>query len=105
MKTKVFLVSEAVQDVLDMYLYAARNDTIDKAEHLLENLEKTINKFQTMPLRDHRPPELEHIGVYDFREIFYKPYRIIYQIINRCAYVLVFWMEGEICSHFCNNDF
>jgi toxin ParE1/3/4 len=40
-----------------------------------------------MPDRGHVPPELERIGVLEFREVFYKPYRIIYQIIGNNVYI------------------
>ena len=39
------------------------------------------------PIRGHLPPELERIGVLDYKEIHYKPYRIIYQIIESTVYV------------------
>jgi toxin ParE1/3/4 len=43
-------------------------------------------KLETMLLRGHIPPELERIGVLEFREIFFKPYRIIYQVIRSDVY-------------------
>lgn len=32
--------------------------------------------------RGHIPPEMARLGVHDFREIHYKPYRILYEIIG-----------------------
>lgn len=87
MKFTVHLVVDAEDDLLDIYRYVARNDSIEKADRLLDNLEKTIMKLETMPLRGHFPPELERIGVREFREIFFKPYRIIYQVIKSDVYV------------------
>jgi len=40
-----------------------------------------------MHFRENFPPELERIGVYDYREVFFKPYRIIYQISGSEVYV------------------
>jgi len=87
MKFAVHLVVDAESDLLDIYRYVARNDSVEKADRLLDNLEKTIMKLGTMPLRGHFPPELERIGVLEFREIFFKPYRIIYQVIKTDVYV------------------
>jgi len=87
MKVTVYLVADAERDLLDIYRYVAQNDSIEKADRLLENLEKTIMKLEAMPLRGHFPPELERIGVLEFREIFFKPYRIIYQVIKSDVYV------------------
>ena len=41
-----------------------------------------------MPDRGHLPLELERIGILEFREVFYKPYRIIYQIIGNNVPIL-----------------
>src|SRR3989337_3007709 len=87
MKFAVHLVVDAESDLLDIYRYVARNDSVERADGLLENLEKTIMKLETMPLRGHFPPELERIGVLEFREIFFKPYRIIYQVAGGSVFI------------------
>ena len=40
-----------------------------------------------MANRGHIPPELERVGVYEYREIYFKPYRIIYQIVESDVYI------------------
>ena len=87
MKFTVYLVADAERDLLEIYHYVAQNDSVEKENGLLDNLEKNILKLETMPLRGHFPPELERIGVFEFREIFFKPYRIIYQVIKSDVYV------------------
>lgn len=87
MKFTVYLVIDAENDLLDIYRYVSLNDSVEKADRLIDNLEKTIIKLETMPLRGHYPSELERIGVLEFREVFYKPYRIIYQVIKSNVYV------------------
>jgi mRNA-degrading endonuclease RelE of RelBE toxin-antitoxin system len=39
------------------------------------------------PERGHIPPELERIGVYEYREIHVKVYRIIYQVLDNVGQV------------------
>ena len=87
MKFAIHLVVDAESDLLDIYRYVTRNDSVEKADRLLDNLEKTIMKLETIPLRGHFPPELEQIGILEFREIFFKLYRIIYQVIKSDVYV------------------
>ena len=41
------------------------------------------------PQRGAYPKELLAIGLQEYREIFFKPYRIIYRIINNNVYVLL----------------
>ena len=80
MKFAVHLIEDAEKDILDIYRYAAMNDSVEQASQLLDRIEETIQKLETFPLRGHVPPELERIGVLNFREVHYKPFRIIYDI-------------------------
>jgi toxin ParE1/3/4 len=87
MKFSVYLVEDAEKDLLDIYRYVAQYDSVGHADSLIGKLEKTILRLEAMPHRGHVPPELERIGVFDYREIFYKPYRIIYQVIKSTVYI------------------
>lgn len=80
MRFTVHLVEDAEKDLLDIYQYIAMNDSVEQADTLLDHIEETVQKIETFPLRGHIPPELERIGVFDFKEIHYKPFRIIYEI-------------------------
>jgi len=83
----VYLLEDAEEDLFEIYRYVAQNDSVGNADKLLDNLEKTILKLEVMPERGHFPPELERIGVREYREVFYKPYRIIYQVIKSEVFV------------------
>ncbi len=87
MRFTVNLVIDAETDLFDIYRYVAQHDSPEKAGRLLNNLEKTILRLETTPLRVNYPPEMERIAVFEFREIFFKPYRIIYQVIKTRVYV------------------
>jgi toxin ParE1/3/4 len=87
MTFNVYLIEDAEKDLFDIYRYVSRNDSVGHVNRLIEKLEKSILKLEMLPDRGHIPPELERIGVLEFREVFYKPYRIIYQIIGNNVYV------------------
>ncbi len=87
MKYTLYLIEEAQADLLDIYRYVARNDSVDRAHNLLDKLEQTILNLEVMPDRGHASPELERVGVMEFKEVLYKPYRIIYQVITSNVYV------------------
>lgn len=87
MKFSVLLVEDAEKDLWEIYIYVAQNDSVEKVDRLLDNLERAILKLETLPERGHFPPELERIGVREYREIFFKPYRIIYQVIRSEVFV------------------
>lgn len=80
MKFSVNVTIEAERDLYEIYRYVAAHDAPAKAERLFDNLEKAVASLEALPLRGHYPPELERIGVREYREVFYKPYRIIYRI-------------------------
>ncbi len=80
MRFAVHLIEDAEKDLLDIYQYIAMNDSVEQADRLLDHLEGTVQELETFPMRGHIPPELERIGVLDFKEIHWKPFRIIYEI-------------------------
>ena len=84
----VYVLSGAKQDLLQLHKYAALNDSIEKADRLIDHLQKACSRLKTMPERGRIPPELERIGIREFREIIFKPYRIIYSLVK--SHVLVY---------------
>ena len=86
-KRRVRILAEAEQDLFDIYHYIAANDSPDRAEYVLDQLEGLCSRLVNMPQRGHVPPELDRIGVMDYREVHFKPYRAIYQIIRQGVYV------------------
>lgn len=83
----VFLDPGAEDDIFDVYRYVALNDSIERADKLFSALRNTCLTLKTLPLRGTIPPELFEIGVTEFREIRYKPYRILYSIEGAAVYV------------------
>jgi toxin ParE1/3/4 len=86
-KYNIHLVSDADEDLFEIYKYVAMYDSIDKAENLLAGLEEKCNSLRDFPERGHLPPELDRIGIKIYKEIHFKPYRIIFQIIKKDVYI------------------
>ncbi len=87
MKFQVYIIADAEADLFEIYQYVAKNDSISRAEKFFEKLEDTCLSLSELPNRGHVPPELERVAVYDYLEIHYKPYRIIYQVISRRVFI------------------
>ena len=87
MNYKLLIDSLAKSDIIDIYNYVAESDSIENAKRLLTNLEATYLKLKNLPTRGHIPPELRNTGIRRYREIHFKPYRIIYEIIDNIVYV------------------
>ncbi len=77
---KVQLDHDAEEDLFEIYRYVALNDSVEQADRLFKALRRTCYSLRTLPLRGHVPPELQEIGVSEFREIRFKPYRIFYSL-------------------------
>lgn len=87
MNFEVFVTNEAEKDILDIYDFIASNDSFRKADKIFENLKHACNSLSRYPDRGHIPPELERINLLNFREIHYKPFRIIYQILEKQVFI------------------
>ena len=85
---QVLISEEAEKDLEGIFLYVAQNDSPEKAFRLLDKLEQTCAKLESFPDRGHVPKELDRIAITRYLEIYYKPYRIIYEIINNQVFVL-----------------
>jgi toxin ParE1/3/4 len=86
-KYEVRIDNIASEDLYAIYRYVAINDSPAKAEHLLDNIHKAMTSLETMPARGSFPPELQRWGIPDFREVFFKPYRIIYEMRGKTVFI------------------
>jgi toxin ParE1/3/4 len=89
MTFQVFLTDDAVRDLEDLYDYIELHDAPGKAEYVLEKIEKGLTSLSENPQRGSYPRELVAIGIREYREIFFKPYRIIYRVMAESVYVFV----------------
>ena len=83
----VLLTEDAVDDLIDIYTYISKHDSPKKAEYVLVQFEKKFVSLSELPERGVYPKELLSLGIRDYREIFFKPYRIIYRIDNKNVYI------------------
>ncbi len=89
MAFQVFLTDHAVRDLEDLYDYIEQHDVPGKADRVLEQIENAFTSLSENPQRGAYPKELLAIGLREYREIFFKPYRIIYRVMAESVYVLV----------------
>ncbi len=87
MKYKVNLTFSAEEDIFEIYRYVYLNDSEKKAEQLYTKLHEKCLALKQFPQRGHVPSELSLIGIDEFLEITYKPYRIIYQVIEKEVFI------------------
>ncbi len=85
----VQLTDDAARDLEDICDYIAQHDGPGRADHVLEQIERAFRNLSQNPQRGAYPQELLEIGIREYRETFYGPYRIIYRVIENNVYVLV----------------
>ena len=90
MKPVVLLLETAEIDLVEIQRYVELSDGLERADALLGGIERIIAALASLPDRGHAPPELDRIGISDFREVHFKPYRIIYtparnQVLIHCV--------------------
>jgi len=80
MKFSVELTRSAQADLNNIIEWIAINDGVDRALHVLEQIHLKLGSLCHEPERGSIPQELRNLGIDRFRQVFFKPYRIIYQV-------------------------
>lgn len=83
MAFQVLIAEDAERDIADIHAYVAETDSAQKADRLVDKLEELCAKLAELPERGNVPPELRAIGITEYREVHYKPYRVIYRVLER----------------------
>ena len=87
MRFDVLLTEHAERDLEELYDYIAAHDTPGNAARVLDRIEKTLQSLSTFPERGPHPKELLALGIREYRQTFFKPYRLIYRIVEQRVYV------------------
>ena len=80
MPSLVLLTDDAAQDLEEMRDSISRHDSFTRANHVLGRIEQAFNGLSESPQRGSYPKELLDIGIREYREVFFKPYRIIWDL-------------------------
>jgi toxin ParE1/3/4 len=72
-----------------LYDYIESHDAPGKADYVLDQIEKALATPSENPERAPYPKELLAVGLREYRELFFQPYRIIYRVMATNVYVMV----------------
>ena len=86
---RVSLNVGAQQDLRAIVRWIAEHDSLRASEHVLDKNLKTCRGLQLQPERGAFPPELLALGIRHYRQVFFKPYRVIYRLIDDQVVVVV----------------
>jgi toxin ParE1/3/4 len=87
MPYRVLLTQDAANDLEELDNWIATHDSPERADYVLDRISEAFQKLTELPERGTHPKELSALGIREFREVFFKPYRIIYRVERRTVYV------------------
>jgi len=83
----VLLTEGAEQDLAAIVDYIAEFDSPNAANHVLDRLTKAAESLASFPERGSHPRELLALGIKDYRQVFFKPYRLIYRVVGANVFI------------------
>jgi toxin ParE1/3/4 len=84
---EVLLTQGAEHDLESIYDYIAKSDSPANADILLRRLLKVADSLAEFPERGAYPKELIALGIREYRQASFKPYRVIYRVLGRNVYI------------------
>lgn len=89
MTLRVLLTDDARRGLEEIDEYICEHDSPTQADYVLNKIEEVCLSLVDMPHRGSYPKELSALGVKEYREVYFKPYRIIYRVREKDIYVYV----------------
>jgi len=90
MRYEVVLTKDAERDLEQIYRYLVTHDSKPNADYVLDRLLQTSGTLLEDPQRGSVPKELRTLGMTEYRQLFFKPYRLIYRVHGES--VVVYWI-------------
>jgi toxin ParE1/3/4 len=78
-RIEVLFTAGAERDLQELNDFVAAHDSVLQAERLPDWIETLVADLATSPDRGAHPRELAALGIRDYRQVFFKPYRVIYR--------------------------
>jgi toxin ParE1/3/4 len=80
---QVLLTEGAEQDLESIYDHISEFDCMANANFVLDKLLKVVESLSKFPERGTYPRELVALGIKEYRQAAFKPYRLIYRVAGR----------------------
>ncbi len=89
MRMEVLLTEDAERDLEDLHSYISEYDSPKNADHVLDRLLEVTENLASSPERGSVPKELRALGIDEYRQVFFKPYRVIYRVMDTRVVIYV----------------
>ena len=77
---EVLLTDGAERDLASIHDYIAEFDCVANANYVLDELMDVVESLSKFPECGRYPKELVGLGIKEYRQTFFKPYRVIYRV-------------------------
>jgi toxin ParE1/3/4 len=71
------------QDLEDLYAYIAESDSLKSTDDVFERLFEVTENLAASPELGSQPKVLRSPGIQEYRQVFFKPYWVIYRVLER----------------------
>lgn len=82
-KFEVLLTEGAEQDLEAIHDYIDEFDCVENANYVLDQLLEVVESLSRLPERGSYPKELAALGIKEYRQTLFKPYRVIYRVVDK----------------------
>lgn len=91
----VVLSNSALSDLEEIYGYIGEHDSIEAAQYVVASILDVCDSLAELPSRGAHPTELQRLGILNYREIFFKPYRVLYAIADEGRVEVLLIADGR----------
>ena len=88
-KFEVLLTEGAELDLESIHDYISEFDCVAHANYVLDELMEVVESLSKFPGRGSYPTELVGLGIKEYRQTFFKPYRAIYRVTGNQAMIFL----------------
>lgn len=81
--------ADAEHDLEAIADYIAEHDSLERAQYVVDKIMDAAGSLTALPDKGNYPKELEAFGNREYRQIFFKPYRLIYQVAGKFVTVML----------------
>ncbi|MFO1082400.1 MAG: type II toxin-antitoxin system RelE/ParE family toxin [Reyranellaceae bacterium] len=85
----VAIEAGAEADLEEIVTFIVGRESIERALAVATQIEQAIGRLASFPERGPHPRELLEHGVRDYREVIWKPYRILYRMAGETVVVVL----------------
>lgn len=89
MSFQVVITEDAENDLEDIVAYIAKHDSARAAQHVLSRILEIADSLMAEPTRGTPPKELRALGDQEYRQVFFKPYTLIYRVVGKQVVIYV----------------